>query len=180
MNLTTKLYRTTLLCTAITLTAGCAQSRAELDAYIAEVKQRPGQPLPPLPVMKTFPPFEYAAHELRDPFSPIGDGDDEESQIAAASGTGIAPIPGRRKEELESVPLDSLDMVGTIGAGETIVGLIKDPLGVIHQVKPGNYMGQNHGRILQIFEDRIELTEIFPNGLGGYEERRSPIALDDK
>lgn len=176
----TAIARFSFLAAAIVIVAGCAESRAELDSYIAEVKQRPGPPLPPLPVMKTFPPFEYAAHELRDPFSPISDDDEEEAQVAAATGTGIAPIAGRRKEELESVPLDSLDMVGTIGAGEEMVALIKDPLGVIHQVRTGNYLGQNHGRILQIFEDRIELTEIFPNGLGGYEERRSPIALDDK
>ena len=76
--------------------------------------------------------------------------------------------------------MDSLDMVGTMGSEENIFGLLKDPTGVVHRVKPSNFLGQNDGKILGIYEDRIELVELFPNGLGGWEERRSAIALDDE
>jgi type IV pilus assembly protein PilP len=58
--------------------------------------------------------------------------------------------------------------------------LIKDPDGVIHQVRPDNYMGQNFGRITGIYEDRIELVELIPNGVGGWIERPAAIALDDE
>lgn len=159
---------------------GCAKSRSELDTYIASVKQRPGGPLPPLPVMKTFPPFEYTAQDMRDPFSRVSADRDEEMASATATGNGPRPDPNRRKEELEGYPLDTLDMVGTLGSGMDVAGLIKDPSGVIHRVKPANYLGQNHGKIQGVYEDRIELVELFPNGLGGYEERRSAIALDDE
>ena len=71
-------------------------------------------------------------------------------------------------------------MVGTMGAGADIFGLVKDPTGVVHRVSTSNYLGQNDGKILGIYEDRIELVELFPNGLGGWEERRSAIALDDE
>jgi len=162
----------------ITLT-GCAQSRSELETYIAEVKQRPGRPLPPLPKMQEFETFEYAAHGMRDPFAKIASDQAQESD-AVAGGTGIRPDRTRRKEELESFPLDSLDMVGTMGSDANIFGLVKDPSGVVHRVKTSNYLGQNDGKILGIFEDRIELVELFPNGLGGWEERRSAIALDDE
>lgn len=157
---------------------GCAESRSELDGYIAEVKQRPGKPLPPLPVMKTFESFVYAAHGKRDPFTPVS-ANSEETTTEAVAGSGPRPIEGRRKEELEGFPLDALDMVGTIGGGADIYGLVKDPSGVVHRIRPSNYLGQNHGRITGIYEDRIELVELFPNGLGGYEERQSAIALDD-
>ncbi len=160
------------------LLIGCAESRSELDRYISDVKQRPGKPLPPLPVMQTFPPFEYTAQGMRDPFTAVMQDEDEQS-VASAPGEGPQPIRDRRKEELESFPLDSLDMVGTIGGGADIYALVKDPSGVVHRVRPNNYLGQNHGHITGIYEDRIELVELFPNGLGGYEERRSAIALDD-
>lgn len=159
---------------------GCAQSRSELDTYIATIKQRPGGPLPPLPVMRTFPSFEYAAQDLRDPFARVSSERDDESAPTASATAGPRPIPNRRKEELEGYPLDALDMVGTLGSGADVAGLVKDPNGVIHRVKPTNYLGQNDGRITGIFEDRIELVELFPNGLGGYEERQSAIALDDE
>lgn len=160
---------------------GCARSTAELNEYIDQVKARPGKPLDPLPVMKTFETFEYAAHTLRDPFTGPDSQQNADRDIAGvSSGGGPAPDRNRRKEELESFPLDSLDMVGTLGSGADIFGLVKDPAGVVHRVKPNNYLGQNDGRITAVFEDRIELTELFPNGLGGWEERKSKVALDDE
>jgi type IV pilus assembly protein PilP len=164
---------------AVAFLGGCAESRSELEAYIATIKQRPGKPLPPLPKMQEFETFEYAAYDLRDPFSRIVTEQQDEVDVAVA-GAGPRPDRDRRKEELESFPLDALDMVGTMGAEAELFGLIKDPTGVIHRVKPSNYLGQNDGKILGIYEDRIELVELFPNGLGGWEERRSAIALDDE
>ena len=38
-------------------------------------------------------------------------------------------------------------------------------------------MGQNHGRIIQITEDKIDLTEIVQDGTGGYSERQASLAL---
>jgi type IV pilus assembly protein PilP len=159
--------------------AGCAQSRSELDGYIADVKQRPGQPLPPLPKMQQFETFEYAAQGMRDPFARVS-GEQRDEMAAVSAGSGPRPDRTRRKEELEGFPLDSLDMVGTMGSDADIFGLVKDPTGVVHRVKPSNFLGQNDGKILGIYEDRIELVELFPNGLGGWEERRSAIALDDE
>jgi len=87
----------------------------------------------------------------------------------------------RTREALELFPLDSLDMVGTLGMGsKDTAGLIKDPDGVIHRVRPNNYLGQNYGRITGIFDDRIELVELVPNGVGGWIERPASIALESK
>jgi len=158
--------------------AGCAKSRSELDTYIAGVKQRPGRTLPPLPKMQQFETFEYAAQDLRDPFARVSNEQREEAS-AVSAGSGPRPDRTRRKEELEGFPLDALDMVGTMGSEAEIFGLVKDPAGVVHRVKPSNFLGQNDGKIVGIYEDRIELVELFPNGLGGWEERRSAIALDD-
>lgn len=153
---------------------GCGRGTGDLQNYVQEVKQRPGPPLDPLPVMQQFETFEYNAQALRDPFS----APTEERQ--SATGSGPRPDPDRRKEALEQFPLDSLDMVGTLGSPGTLVGLIMDPDAVIHRVRLGNYLGQNDGRIMAIHEDRIELVELVPDGAGGWIEREASVALDDE
>lgn len=153
---------------------GCTGGMSDLDAYIAEVNARPAPPLDPLPVMQQFETFEYAAQDLRDPFSKPG------ADQEALAGPGVRPDPERRKEALESFPLDGLDMMGTLGAADSLVALVMDPDRVIHRVVPGNYMGQNDGRIISVTEDRIELIELVADGSGGWTERRADIALDDE
>jgi len=154
------------------LLAGCSPSTKELEAWVAEVKARPAPPLDPLPVMKQFETFEYAAQGLRDPFSaPVPDRD---------NGSGKGPDPNRRKEALEAYPLDSLSMVGTIGSGGNLVALLMAPDKVTYRVGPGNYVGQNDGRITGVFEDRIEIVELVPDGAGGWLERQAKVALEEK
>ena len=159
-----------LLAASVLATSGCTRGKADLELWVAEVKQRPGPPLDPLPVMKQFETFEYAAQHLRDPFStPIADGD----------GGGPRPDEDRRKEVLEAFPLDSLDMVGTIGSGDGVIGLVMGPDKVTYRVRPGNYMGLSNGRVTSVTEDRIDLVELVPDGAGGWLERQAQIALED-
>ena len=67
--------------------------------------------------------------------------------------------------------------VGILEQAGVTWGLVETKEGTIHRVKAGNYMGQNHGKITHITEDKIELTEIVPNGTGGYSERQASLAL---
>ena len=52
-------------------------------------------------------------------------------------------------------------------------------IGLIHRVVPGNYLGQNDGRITDISESEITLVEIISDGIGGYIERDAAISLSD-
>jgi type IV pilus assembly protein PilP len=160
-----------LLAVLVGVLAGCTSDTREVEAWVAEVKARPAPPLDPLPVMKQFETFEYNPEGLRDPFAvPTPDRD---------SGTGLRPDPNRRKEALEAYPLDGLNMVGTIGAGGNLIGLVLAPDRVTYRVRPGNYLGQNDGRITAVYEDRIEMVELVPDGAGGWLERQAKIALED-
>lgn len=161
-----------MLAVACTLLAGCSPSTKELEAWVQEVRARPAPPLDPLPVMKQFETFEYAAQGLRDPFSaPAPDRE---------SGNGKGPDPNRRKEALEAYPLDSLGMVGTIGSGNGLVALLMAPDKVTYKVTAGNYVGQNDGRITGVYTDRIEIVELVPDGAGGWLERQAKVALEEK
>jgi type IV pilus assembly protein PilP len=151
--------------------AGCTQGDADLREWVAREKAQKGAPIPPLPVLKTFETFEYTDQGMRDPFSPSIE------EMSSNSG----PQPDKHpKEPLEAYALDSLRMVGSIGAGASIEGLIKDTEGTVHRVHRGNYMGQNNGKIVGITEGRIDLVELIPNGTGGWMERHAAIALPEK
>lgn len=159
--------------------AGCSRGvtstpgeAPNLEKWMAEVKARPAEPLPPLPVMRQFETFEYAAQGLRDPFS--------NAFTDRSNGSGPRPDSDRRKQVLEQFPLDSLDMVGTIGRGEGMVALVMAPDKVTYRVRPGAYMGQADGRVTVVHEDRIELVELVPDGAGGWLERPATVALDDQ
>ncbi len=168
--------RMTGLLAAVLLLAGCSQDMSDLKAWVREQKNRKPPPIEPLPEIKPYETFIYEAHNLRDPFRlpTISEATAPEGQVAA----GPRPDFKRRRELLEAFPLDALAMVGTFGMGDQQWALIKDPEGVVHHVKEGNYMGTNFGKIIEIREDRVVLRELIPNGNGGYEERVEKILLD--
>ena len=162
-----------LLIAAVALSlSACTRGSRDLEAWVAEVKARPAPPLDPLPVMQQFETFEYNAYALRDPFSTAFTDED--------GGNGPRPDSARRKQTLEQFPLDSLDMVGTLGGGSNVVALVMAPDKVTYRVQSGNYMGQSDGRVTAVFEDRIELVELVPDGAGGWLERPATVALEDQ
>ena len=167
-----------VLAVALVALAGCGRSvtsgpepASNLEKWVAEVKARPAPPLDPLPVMQQFETFEYAAQALRDPFS--------EAFSDVSGGSGPRPDPNRPKQTLEQFPLDSMDMVGTIGRGPDLIALVMAPDKVTYRVRPGVYMGQADGRVTAVYEDRIELVELVPDGAGGWLERPATVALED-
>jgi cobalamin synthase len=68
---------------------------------------------------------------------------------------------------------------GTLALGETNYGLVQTSDGLIHRVVPGNYLGQNDGRIVVVEESEIQLVEIISDGIGGYLEREAAVGLAD-
>ena len=155
--------------------SGCGSDMDELDAYINEIKQRPGGRIEPLPEIVPYEVFTYVADEegYRPPFQP------DSPQAAGGAAGGTRPDPDRVPEFLESFPLDTLRMVGTLDMSDTMYGLVQTNDGLIHRVIPGNYMGQNDGRITGITESEITLVEIISDGIGGYIERDAAISLQN-
>ena len=159
---------------AMTLGLAACSGQGDLHDWVAQIKARKGVPLPALPVVKTFETFIYQDQDRRDPFEPAP------AQATAQTAAGPHPDQDRPREPLEAFPLDSLKMVGTIGAKGGIEALVKDPQGVIHQVHVGDYMGQNYGHVLQVTPGEVDLVELVPNGSGGWMERDASVALGDK
>ncbi|MGB5345534.1 MAG: pilus assembly protein PilP [Woeseia sp.] len=154
----------------------CAGDSADLDRYINEVKAKPGGRIEPLPEIKPYEVFTYTAdaERVRSPFIP-----DSPQSAGGGAINDTRPDPERSREYLETFPLDTLRMVGTMELGGSNYGLVQTADGLIHRVVPGNYIGQNDGRIIRVTESEIELIEIISDGIGGYLEREAAVSLAD-
>ncbi|MEM7054230.1 MAG: pilus assembly protein PilP [Pseudomonadota bacterium] len=170
-----------VLALTVLLLTGCGRDRSDLEQWVAETLQRPPEPIEPIPTVRTPDVIAYEAGNLPDPFlSNMRDPDGQAEQgLAGGPQTGPRPDLNRRREFLEQYPLDTLAMVGSIEISDTAFALVSDFDGTIHRVQAGNYMGQNHGRILNISESSIELLELVPDGTSGWMEREAQIALSD-
>jgi type IV pilus assembly protein PilP len=162
-----------LVLVAVGLSA-CGGGTDDLDEYINEIKKKKGGIIAPLPEITPYEVFNYVADRqgIRSPFRP-------DTPQSVGGGNGPRPDDERSREYLESFPLDALGMVGTLHINETMYGLVRTSDGLIHRVIPGNYLGQNDGRITEISESEIGLVEIISDGIGGYIERDAAVGLSD-
>ena len=149
--------------------AGCSGGQSDLQKWIAETKKKPGGRIQALPEVKPYETYVYSVSKLRSPFQPLGPN---------ANGlAGVRPSSRRNREFLEGFSLDTLKMVGTFKVGSSFYGLVQSKDGLVHKVQPGNYLGQNDGKVMEITGGKISLVEIIPDGLGGYIERPASLAL---
>jgi type IV pilus assembly protein PilP len=154
------------------LAAGCSGGQSDLQKWIDSTKKKPGGRIMPLPEVKPYETYVYSAANLRSPFQPQGAG-------SVNGQANLRPSSRRNREFLEGFSLDTLKMVGTFKVGGSFYGLVQSKDGLVHKVQPGNYLGQNDGKVTEISGSKISLVEIIPDGLGGYIERPASLALTD-
>jgi type IV pilus assembly protein PilP len=155
---------------AAAVVAGCSSRDDELDKFIAQTKlEQPGG-AEPLPEVKPSDSFDYEAQAMRSPFQPGG---------ASDSPSNVRPNNKRNREFLETFPLDTIKMVGTLSMSGRNFGLVKTRDGLVQRVVVGNYVGQADGRITAIEPSKISITEIVADGLGGFTERSTELRLNE-
>jgi type IV pilus assembly protein PilP len=131
--------------------------------------------VPTLPEIKPFPVVAYEAAELTDPFNPKK----LEPNKQQKGGGGIQPDLTRQREPLEAYPLESLKMVGTLMQSRKFHALVQADK-TLHQVRVGNYLGQNFGVITKIVESELMLKELVQDSSGDWTERTSTLQLQEK
>ena len=174
MKHTAKILRALPLLLAGTLLAGCSANKSDLEQFVRDERAKPGGAIEPLPTPRVFDTFTYKAGERRSPFKVDLGG----TALARASGGGEgggAIDDTRPREYLEDFPLDALKMVGTIEMRGALFALVKDSEGTVHRVRTGNYVGQNHGKIVGITETEIRISELVSDGKGNYVARDTAI-----
>lgn len=156
------------------LLAGCGGGEHEdLKQWMKESTRDLKAKVPPLPEIKPFPVVAYEGTELTDPFNP------RKIEPEKKGGGGAGPDVNRRREPLEAYPLESLRMVGALHNAKGVNAVVQADR-AYHQVRVGNYLGQNFGVVTRISESEVTLKELVQDSAGDWTERTSTLQLQEK
>ena len=163
-----------VLLAALAVAACGGDTHDDIKAWMKESTAGLKGRVPPLPEIKAFPIVSYDAGDQLDPFKAVGI--DPEKKVAHG---GIKPDFDRRKEPLESYPLESLKMVGLLQKEKMKHAIIR-AASAVYQVKIGNYVGQNFGIITDIKDSEVQIKELIQDPGGDWVERTSALQLQEQ
>ena len=158
--------------------SGCAADQDELNQWMEQQKREVKPSVEPLSAPKKFIPQAYVALSSVEPFS-TQKLTVALKQEARQPNSLLAAEINRRKEALEAYPIDSMSMVGSVVRGGRPYALLRVD-NLLYQVKPGDYLGQNYGKITKISETDVTFREIVQDAAGEWIERMSALQLQDK
>ncbi|MBL8327547.1 MAG: pilus assembly protein PilP [Rubrivivax sp.] len=166
------------LIAALALLSACSGESEELQGWLDQQRREVKPSVQPLTPPKKFDPHPYSALQSVDPFS-TQKLTVALKQEARQPNSVLASEMGRRKEPLEAYPLDNMSMVGSVDRqGRRFALLRVDKL--LYQVKVGDHLGQNYGRITKIDETQIVLREIVQDAAGEWIERPTSLQLQEQ
>lgn len=157
---------------------GCGNPHEELQAWMDQQRREAKPRVTPLVPPRKFDPQPYLGVQAQDPFST------QKLQVALKresqqSSSLLAAEMKRRREPLEAYPLDALTMVGSVTRKGAPTALIKAD-NLLYQIKVGEYIGQNYGRVTRITETEVTLREIVQDTIGEWIERTSTLTLQER
>jgi type IV pilus assembly protein PilP len=168
--------------TVAALLAGCgASNEDEIRQWMVNERNQAKPKVAPIAPPKQFVPEPYGSAASMDPFSSqkLTQALRRDSAQTVSNAALVAPELARRKEPLEAFPLDTMTLVGSILKTGQPVALVKvDSL--LYQVKPGNYLGPNYGKVVKITETEVTLREIVQDAVGEWIERAATLALQER
>ena len=169
-------YKLLAVLAVLTLTA-CGGQQDELQSWMDQQRQQAQPSVQPLTEPQKFHPQAYAGMDSEEPFSPNKLTSALKNE-ATQPNSAVSAELSRRKEPLEAFPLDAMSMVGSVNRKGAPYALLKvDDL--LYQVKVGDYLGQNYGKILKITETEITLREIVQDAAGEWIERPTTLQLQE-
>jgi type IV pilus assembly protein PilP len=162
---------------AMTVLAGCDSGHQDLQTWMDETRQATPTVVEKVSEPKRFEPFRYRVSDQADPFS-LGRLRIMVAAASSSSGASLQPDLARRREALESFPLDTLRMVGNLRQGNTQVALLKADT-ALYQVRVGHHIGQNFGRVTRISESGVFVRELVQDAAGDWVERITELQLQE-
>ena len=177
-----RLHKLLVALSLIGVLYGCgASSEDDIRQWMVEERNQTRPKVTPIPAPKQFKPEAYTNAAAMEPFSnqKLTQALKRDSAQVAANGALVAPELARRKEPMESFPLDSMALVGSITKASQPVALVKVD-NLLYQVKLGSYLGQNFGRVMKISETEVTLREIVQDAVGEWIERVATLQLQER
>jgi type IV pilus assembly protein PilP len=159
---------------------GCTEDQEELTVWMDQQRREVKPNVRPLVAPKKFIAAPYSVGQVVDPFS------SQKLSVALKQearqpNSLLAAEMSRRKEALEQYPTDGMSMVGSMTepkSGRQFALLKVDNL--LYQVKLGDHLGQNFGKVIRITETEVALREIVQDAAGEWIERTSTLQLQEK
>jgi type IV pilus assembly protein PilP len=161
----------------VAILSGCSGQQDELQSWMAQERAQARPSVQPISAPQKFNPQGYQTGDTVEPFSAqklIVVLKQDRSQPNSA----VAAELSRRKQPLEAFPLDSMSMVGSVNRRGVQYALLKVD-NLLYQVKVGDYLGQNFGKIMKVTETEIELREIVQDAAGEWIERPAALQLQE-
>ncbi len=177
-----KLDALILAVVTVALLAGCGASKEDdIRQWLVEQRNQTRPRVKPIPAPKQFVPEQYTNATAIEPFSnqKLTQALSRDSAQLASNGALVAPELARRKEPLEAFPLDGMALVGSLVKAGQPVALLKVE-NLLYQVKPGNYLGLNYGKVTKITETEVTIREIVQDAVGEWVERVATLQLQEK
>jgi type IV pilus assembly protein PilP len=163
----------------LALLSGCGggAGQEELRDWMDQERRNMRPTVQPLLAPRKFEPFVYEQQSQIDPFD-IKKLDIALQKLASSANKGNQPDLDRRRDPMEAFPLDTITMVGTIVQGGKRVALVRVNR-TVYQVRQGEYIGQNFGRIAKITEAEITINETVQDAAGDWVERTGSLQLQE-
>lgn len=159
---------------------GCTASKEdELRAWMAQERMQNTPRVVPISPPKQFVPQPYAVVQTAEPFSSQKALQVQDASRARSNDALLGPELARRKEPLESFALETTALVGSISRAGQPVALVRVG-GLLYQVRLGNHLGLNYGRVMKITETELTLREIVQDAAGDWTERLTTLQLQEK
>lgn len=160
------------------MVGGCAEDRGDLVSWMQEVRNTTPRMRVKVDEPKRFEPYEYAMLEQTDPFSKDKFEAAYERALAKPK-NGVAPDMKRRREALESFPLEQIRLVGHLRDRRSNFALLQVE-DMIYPARIGSHAGQNFGVITEISEKEVMLRELVQDAAGDWVERETSLRLQEK
>jgi type IV pilus assembly protein PilP len=163
------------------LLAACSDTPSpSVQDWITQQRAQARTVIAPLPEPKPYIPQAYRAASAADPF------DSQKLTLALRRDSTqlqasvlLKPELNRPRQPLEAFPLDAMTLVGSLIRRGQPVALIRiDRL--VHSVRPGAYLGQNYGKVIQITDTQVILREIVQDASGEWTERAASLQLQEE
>jgi len=165
----------------LTLSACGGADNDDLQMWMADQRKSIVPKIDPISEPKVFQPQSYEQVASVDPFDKekLAQALKRDGGRSVANSGLVAPELARRKQALEAYPLDTMVMVGSMMQASKPVALVRVN-NLLYQVRPGDYLGQNYGRVMKIDETEVALREIVQDAVGEWIERSAALQLQER
>ena len=157
------------------LLSGCKANEDSLEDFVVQVEAKARKEVEQLVPASEFAAATYQRRAFRPPF--------ELPQEAIVQNQPLVkkncwqPRTRARNGKLEKYPLNQLRLKGVMGSDSSVFGLVQTPIGNVVNVKKGQFIGLNNGRVTKVTSQYVLINETLPDGLGCWHKRNVRLAL---